>query len=637
MIIEDVIGFLKKVQPFQSLDEITLRNLATNVSMELHPRGSLILQQDGPPSDHLRIIKKGSVKVFMKTGEGDEIIIDYRGESESFGLLSLVGGDKSRANVIATEDTICYLLKKDFILKLLDTNAAFTEFFLKSYFNKFIDKTYVEIQNKSVLFSGGDKVLFTTMLSELISRDVVTAPQDATIREVAEIMSKSSISSLVLVDPEGNVPVGIVTDRDLRDKVVAKARNVSDPISTIMSVSLIKADAHDYCFEALLKMIRYNIHHLLVVDRGRLAGVVTNHDLMMLQGISPLSISREIEVQKSIEGLIPASKKINKIIDLLIKEGAKASNVTRVITEINDRLVRRMLEITEMKLGPPPLPYCWIAFGSEGRCEQTFKTDQDNAIIYDDPKTDEDREKAKSYFLNFALEMKDAIIKCGFPPCPANYMASNPRWCQPLSVWKDYFARWIEHPTPEAVLFSLIFFDFRPISGNAVLAQKLRSYLGHILKGQNIFLASMAGALLKNRPPLGFFGTIVLQKKGEHKDELNIKENGIGIIVGTARLFALEKGVSSTSTLERLRDLKDKHPVLSEFGEELEQAFEFLMSLRLHHQFDQISRGIEPDNYINPDDLSALERNTLKESFKLLSRIYDSISEQYKPGMVGQL
>lgn len=633
---EEAIEFLKKIPPFQFLDGKTLEEVASGVSLELYPKGTTILRQDGPPSEFLRIIKRGSVKVFLKTGEGEEVIIDYRGEGESFGLLSLVGGDKSRANVVAIEDTICYLVRKDVIVRLLDTNADFTEYFLKSFFNKFIDKVYGEMRNKSLLYTGGEKILFTTTLGDLITKPAITASRNITIRKAAEIMSSNRISSLVLVDPDGNVPVGIVTDRDLRDKVVAKGRDFNEPISNIMSRSLIKAEAKDYCFEALLKMVHYNIHHLVVVDRGRLKGVITNHDLMMLQGTSPISITREIEAQNTVEGIVPVSEKTNRIIELLLREGARAINITRIITEINDRIVKRLLEITEERLGPPPVNYCWIVFGSEGRKEQTFRTDQDNAIIYEDPEDEVEAEKARSYFKNLGLYMKDALVRCGFPPCPADYMASNPKWCQPLSVWKDYFSRWITHPTPEAILFSLIFFDFRPIYGNLVLAEKLRSFLTHRIKNQNIFLATMAGVITKNRPPLGIFGSFVVEKKGEHKNELNIKHNGIGIIVDAVRLFALEKGVTVTPTVERIRELKDKHPVITGYGDEIEQAFEFLMLLRLHHQLELIRNGKEPDNFINPERLSVLERNTLKESFRLLSRIHDFITEQYRPGMVGQ-
>ena len=268
--------------------------------------------------------------------------------------------------------------------------------------------------------------------------------------------------------------MGIVTDRDLREKVVARGRSVDDPVRDIMSLPLVRVDVKDYCFEAVLKMIKHNIHHILVIKEGQLKGVLTNHDLMLLQGTSPLSFAKDLESQESIEGLVPVSVKINRVVGLLLKEGARASNITRIITELNDRLVRKVLEIAEKKFGRPPVPFCWISFGSEGRKEQTFKTDQDNAIIYADPATPEQEERAKAYFAEFALFVRDSLVKCGFPLCPADYMASNPRWCQPLKAWKNYFSSWITHPTPEAILRSLIFFDFRPLYCGEELAEELR-------------------------------------------------------------------------------------------------------------------------------------------------------------------
>lgn len=635
MIIEDVIDFLKKVPPFQSLADAELKRIAEGISMEFYPKGLTILHQDGPPSEYLRIIKKGGVKVFIKSGDEEEVVIDYRSEGDAFGFLSLVGGDRSRANVVAVEDTIAYLINRKTITGLLDSNSAFTEFFLKSFLNKYIDKTYKEMHNKSLLYGGGDKLLFTTPVGELATKDVLTASQDITIKEAAGIMSEKRISSLVLVDTEG-VPAGIVTDRDLRDKIVSKGRDIKDKVSSIMSVSLIKAEAREYCFEALLKMIRYDIHHLIVVDEGRLKGIITNHDLMMLQGTSPISIAREIESQQTIEGLVPPSRKINTMISILLKEGAKASNITRIITEINDRLIRNILEIAERKYGSPPVDYCWVVFGSEGRKEQTFKTDQDNAIIYDNPELEKDEIEIRKYFSEFTHFVRDALVACGFPMCPADFMASNARWCQSLNVWKEYFSKWISNPTPEALLMSLIFFDFRPIHGNLKLAEDLRSHLGQHLKNQNIFFARMAGVITKNRPPLGFFRSFIVEKSGEHKDALNLKLRGIGPVVDIARLFALERGVHETSTLERIKALKDKHPVISELGAELEQAFEFISLLRVHHQIEQIEESVPPDNFINPEKLSNLEKKSLKESFQLILKVQDAIIEIYRAGMVNQ-
>ncbi|MBI5741312.1 MAG: cyclic nucleotide-binding/CBS domain-containing protein [Nitrospirae bacterium] len=635
MTVKDVKEFLGNIQPFLELDDDALDNIAGGVIVEFYPKNTLILQQDGPPSDFLRVIKKGGVKIFISPDINEEIVLDYRTEGDSFGMLSIIRGDKSRANVATVEDTICYLISKEAVKRLLDSHAAFSEYFLKSFLNKYIDRTFSEMHNKSLLYGGGDKLLFTTTVEELSSGNVVTVPQEVSIKDSAEVMSKRKISSLVLVDQD-NLPAGIVTDRDLRDKVVSKGRNTADPVSSIMSVPLMKAEAKEYCFEALLKMIRYNIHHLLVVDGGKLKGIITNHDLMMLQGASPISVVRDIETRQSVEELAPVSRKVNRIVNLLLKEGAKAGNITRIISEVNDRLLRRVLEMAERKLGRPPVNYCFIVFGSEGRKEQTFKTDQDNAIIYEDPKSAADGKKAAEYFRGFSAFVRDSLVACGFPVCPAGYMASTPQWRQPLTVWKDYFLKWINTPTPDSILFSLIFFDFRPVHGDTGLAEGLRSYLKRILKNQNVFFARMAAVVVNNRPPLGFFKSFIVEKSGEHKDELNLKFRGASPVVDIARLFALELGLAETSTFERLRALRDKHPIITELGEEMEQTFEFISLLRIHHQIKRIEQSLEPDNFINPGNLSNLERKSLKESFQLVLRVQDAILELYRPGMVTQ-
>ena len=397
IILEDVVSFLKSVPPFQFLCDSDLQAVARNLSMEFYPKDMVILKQDGPPSDALRIIKKGGVKIVLVSDEGGEAVIDYRGEGDTFGFLSMVGKDRVRTNVVAIDDTICYLLGQEMVIKLLDSNLSFTEFFLQSHITRYLDKTYREMQDKSMFYGGSDRLLFTTQVGDMAVKNVVTTQEDTTIREAAQIMSEQSISSIVISDRKG-LPTGMVTDRDLREKVVARGRSVEDPIKSIMSSSLIRVDARDYCFEAVLKMIKYNIHHILVIKDGQLTGVITNHDMMMLQGTSPLSLTKDIESQQTIDGLIPVSKKINGIVGLLLKEGAKASNITKIITEINDRLVRKVLECAERKHGKPPLAYCWIGFGSEGRKEQTFKTDQDNAIVTADPATEEEAEASKKYF-----------------------------------------------------------------------------------------------------------------------------------------------------------------------------------------------------------------------------------------------
>lgn len=633
MIIEDAIAFLKKVPPFQFLGEEDLRAVASNLSMEFYPKGTVVLRQDGPPSEALRIIKKGGVKVSMTTEDGTEVVIDYRGEGDTFGFLSLVNRDRVRSNVTAVEDTICYLIGKDMLKKLMDMHLSFTEYFLKFHITRYIDRTYQEMQDRGLSYGGSDRLLFTTRVGDIAEKAVVTAHAEATIQNAARIMAENKISSLVIVD-DNNLPVGIVTDRDLRERVVARGRDMNEAVGGIMSTSLIRVNAADYCFEAVLKMLRYNIHHVLVVREGRLSGVITNHDLMMLQGTSPLSITKDIDNQQTIEGVVAASRRINKIVKLLLKEGARAGNIMKTITEINDRLVRKIMEITEKRCGRPPLPFCWIAFGSEGRKEQTFKTDQDNAIIYADPRTTQEEAAAKEYFTRFAALANDALVQCGFPPCPGGYMANNLRWRQPISVWKRYFSDWIYAPTEEAVLLSVIVFDFRPVYGDFSLAEGLRLLLASKAAEHGVFLKSMANMAISIRPPLGFFGGFVVEKDGEHKNELNLKFRCLAPLVNIVRLFSLEAGVLATSTHERIEALKDKHKAASEHGDDILSAFEFLSFLRIHHQIEQIEAGREPDNFINPDTLTNLEKKALKEASHLISKIQDAIARQYNPGTV---
>lgn len=256
-------------------------------------------------------------------------------------------------------------------------------------------------QKKAITYTV-DKVLFTTTVEEIATKDLISVPENTSIKDAAKIMCENSISSLIVMDEQG-IPVGIITDKDLRRKVVASARNVDEPVKNIMSYPIIKIDAKDFCFEAVVRMLKYNIHHLLVIKNGKINGIITNHDIMMLQGFSPVTIVRDLEIQQSVEGLMNASKQVNAVVGNLISQGAKASNITRIITEINDRIVRKIIQFAEREFGPPPVPYCWIALGSEGRKEQTFKTDQDNALIYADPNPAEQEAVQKYFFLSLQV------------------------------------------------------------------------------------------------------------------------------------------------------------------------------------------------------------------------------------------
>jgi CBS domain-containing protein len=631
--IQEVVQFLRKVPPFQFLDDQPLGEVARAVTLEYYPTGALILEQNGPPSETLLVIKKGGAKIFVRSEENEETLVDYRAAGDIIGFLSLYTGDRSRTSVVATSDTICYLIDKLDFRRLLDANPQIREYLHRTFLSKYLDKTLHEMRTRSILVGGGERLLFTTPVGELATGTVVTAPPGLSIQSAAAIMSRNRISSLIVLDAAG-APAGLITDRDIRDKVVAAGRDVAGPAADIMSAPLLTIDARDYCFEALLMMIRSNIHHLLVVEAGKVQGIITNHDLMILQGTSPLSVVQEIEQQQDVAGLCLASRKVTQIIGLLLKEGTRAANITPVVTEINDRIVGRVLEIAERKFGPAPLRYAWLALGAEGRREQVFRTDQDNALLLDDCTDPELAAAGELWAANVGAFARETLIACGFPACPAGLMVANPLWRQPLHVWRKYFSAWIQSPAGSGPIQTAVFFDFRVVYGDPLLGDRLRDHVVAQIENHPHFLTYLASQVVSKRPPVGFFGSFVVEKSGEHKDQLNLKARGINPLVDLVRFFALEKGIRASSTLERIDALRESHPVVREFADELKQALDFLLLLRVHSQYHQMSDGGEVNNFITPSRLTNLERRTIKDAFHLISRVQDLLLERSKAAIL---
>jgi len=628
MLIDETVRFLAQVPPFQFLEEALLRELVQSLTLAFHPKGEVILQQDGPTSDHLQIIKKGAVKITLRPEGGpDEVVVDYREMGETFGLVSLMGGTQ-RTTIVAVQDTTCYLLPKERFNELMASHPAITEYLLQFHLTKYADMTSREIQGKSVFLESSDRLLFTAQVGDICQRFTTVVEADTTIRQTARRMREERQSAALVVGPNGE-PIGILTDSDIRSRVVAEGQPFDGPVSRVMSHPVVSVDEKDPCFEVVLKMLHSDIDHVAVTRGGAIKGVVSNHDFLVLQGRSPLAFSEDIEHQTSLAGLAPVSRKALSIIGVLLREGARATNIIRIISELNDRVVRKVLELAEREFGPPPVPYCWLALGSEGRKEQTFRTDQDNALVYADV-SEVLRPKVAEYFRRFTVYMRNGLVQCGFEACPANYMASNPDWCQPLSEWKRYFSTWISEPTPEAVLKSLIFFDFRLLHGDESLAASLREHFGRLVPDYPVFLGFLANMLVRNRPPLGFFGGVAVERSGEHKDGLNLKIKGVAPLVDIARLFALEKGIQQASTMDRLEALRGGTSLISELVDELQYAFEFVTLLRVHHQYRQLEDGQSIDNFIRLDGLSNLERQSLKKTFRLILKVQDQVMDRYK-------
>jgi CBS domain-containing protein len=623
--------FLKKHHPFKLLEDQSLDKLVGCLTMELYPSGTHILVQGDKPSGSLYIIKEGGVTIYAQTGPGQENVIDFRGAGDTFGFLSIGKGMRLDVSVKAVSATICYVADKDCVMMLLDEHPALREYLMPSYFPKQEDSRDSLPPALNFYREGSGKALFTTPVRDLAARDVVTARTDVSILDAAGLMSAHRAGALVIVDEAGG-PIGIITNTDLRDKAMANRKDPSSPAADIMSVPVVTVDANGFCFEAVLKMVSHNVHHLVVTDAGRLAGIISSRDLMVLQVTSPLMIVREIESQSSVEGLASSCGKILRLISLLLGEGARAESIIRIITDVNDRIERKILDLAVATLGPPPLPFCWIVYGSAGRKEQTFKTDQDNAILYADPRNEDEARQAEEYFGRFAEFTVNAFLRCGFTLCPGDFMATNKQWRQPLSAWKKYFSNWIQTPTDKAIHNASNLFDFRGLYGDLNLAADLKKHLMKTLTDQKLFLTAMARLITDYRPPIGIFGWFIVEKGGEHANRLDLKKGCLTPVINIIRLSAFESNIAETCTFERLAVLKTAHSTISTVGDDLAQAMEFISLLRIRRQLEQVSMGATPDDFINPKKLSSFEQRHLKQICRLLSRLLDDIAEKYEVG-----
>ena len=627
---ETAVSFFKGIRPFSDLDEATLQRIARHCRIDFFPKETRLLTADETEISHLYFIQKGGVKAFLINDEGEVTLKDYRGEGASIGALGIIRGTRANLNIETVEDTFCYLLPREIFLELVHNHPFFAQFYLKNFSEKLVRTAYQELRHHKISKrSSDDLYLFTITVGDLV-KTLRTVPADVSIQEAAAAMSRHKVGSVLIHEVEDKEKiVGIITDRDLRSKVVAAGIDCKKPVTSIMSSPVQTVLSQTICFDVLLKMMSTGIHHLAVERGGRVIGVITSHDIMVLQGNSPYYLFKEIVSQEKIVGLYPLAQKIPEMIRNLLKEGAKSSNITRMIAIINDRILERMLTLLEKKMGPPPVSYCWMLLGSEGRREQTFKTDQDNAILYADPENEQQAKEAESYFKEFAERAIDHLVNCGYPLCPGEIMARNPKWCQPVTKWCEYFERWVLKPEPKELLHATIFFDFRCGFGDDSLTHHLRNHLIEKSRGQDIFTFHLAHQAMSNRVPLSFFKNFIVERDGEHKNQLDIKSRGLTPFVDFARVLSLKYGIKETNTMARFHALLGEGYISDDLYSSAIESYELQMHMRLIHQLRQIEEGTLPDNYIDPAHITDLERRMLKDAFSVIERLHGVLEKMF--------
>jgi CBS domain-containing protein len=624
-----VFEVLRNTLPFSELENRTLEDVARKWVIDFFPQGTLILLEGITDVMHLHLIQKGAVKTYLTGSLPGPILKDYSCEGETFGATSILLRRKADFNVETMEDTFCFLLPKDDLLDLVREYPRFERFYLNPISEDLMSSAYAELRDEHMRPGRRKSVhLFSYQVSDIVKNQPQMVPSSTTIQEAASRMTRLGIGSLLVGDDPYSI-AGIVTDTDMRSKVVAAALDGNVTLESIMASPVLTIPAHATCFEALLTMMQEQVDHLAVKHLNEIIGMVTTHDMMVFQGVSPTYLFRETVTPKSIEGLCTLSQRIPNLVRALLEQGAKACEITPMITVLNDRILSGILDFLQQEIGPAPVSFCWITLGSNGRKEQILKADQGNALIYEDPANDHERQAAEAYFETLSRLTLDRLVDCGYPVCRNGLMASNPSWRKPISVWRNYFSSWICTPDPQEASLAVPFFDFRPDAGTVSLGQELRKQVISLAERQTVFMTHIAGDCLLNWPPLSFFRHFVVEKNGHQRNRLDIKTRGLGPFVNFARLLALRQGISETNTLRRLQLLMDNGSYPKEFYSDVREAYEFLMQLLLVRQLEMIESGMLPENFIDPAELTELERKMLKEVFSVINRMLGYVKQQF--------
>lgn len=461
--------------------------------------------------------------------------------------------------------------------------------------------------------SGAGQEL-TTPVGALVTRAPLVVSGEASVAEAARAMREAGTSAALV----GTEPPGILTDRDLRSRVLAEGLSPDTPARAVMSRPLVTLPAETPLFEALRRMLDHEIHHLPVTRGGQIVAVLGDTDLLRHHARSPLALLNRIEHLQHEGELSGYSAEVMGVAATLFAGGLGVVQISGAIASLSDVLARRLLTLAELELGPPPCPYAWMVLGSEGRTEQVLLTDQDNAIAYL-----EDSDEARAYFAELAARVVAGLVRAGFPPCPGGYMATN--WCRPLADWKTLFRGWVDVPEPQALLEAQIFFDFRGVHGGLSL-EPLEAIL--LSAGRReLFLAHLARAALRGRPPLRFRGRLRTDD-----GRIDLKAGGIAATVMLARAYALAAGSGARPTLERLADAAEAGTLSRSAAEILAESFRFLIRLRLQEQLRSARSGEEPSNRVRVEALTELERRRLAEAFEAVRNLQDATALRFNAG-----
>ncbi|UTW49584.1 DUF294 nucleotidyltransferase-like domain-containing protein [Bacterioplanoides sp. SCSIO 12839] len=623
--LQEIARFLQQHPPFEELPEEALLLLAQQAEISYVRAGQEILNY-GDPIQDLYVVRSGAVETYRRNGE----LYNRLDSGDVFGQMALLMNRRVRYPVKAIEDTLLYCLPADLFDQFCDDFDFFADYF---------EAEGGDLLRRTISKQADDNDLTTVKIKSLITREAVTITKDIDVPAIAKIMSEERVSSILVTDPDKPIAtdpddddgqvVGIITDRDLRVRVLAEGLPLSTQAGEIMSPDMVMIDDNAYVFEAMLLMLRQNVHHLPIVHRYKPIGVVALSDIVQHESQNSLLFVRSIFSQNSVDDLAKLAEQLPNIYVRMVNEDANSHMIGSAMAVIGRSFKQRLLELAEEIFGPPPIPYCFLALGSMARDEQLIVTDQDNAIILDNRYNEAEHGE---YFHQLSEFVCDGLAACGYKYCDGDIMAKNPEWRLTLKQWQQQFSDWMENPSPKALLHSSIFFDLDGVHGKEKWADQLTGFIARKARQSPKFLAYLARNSLNRTPPLGFFKGFVMEQDGRHNNSINLKRRGTAPLSDVIRVHSLAVGSRAQNSFERLDDIIRANLLPPGKGRDLSDALEYIAMVRIRHQALDIERGDEPDNNIEPDNLSTFERRNLKEAFQVLDKAQAFLKFRYQSG-----
>ncbi len=583
---DETLRFISSIHPYNSLPRDDLARVAGLFDRRPARAGDPVYLL-GQPLEGIFLIESGAVQITDSTGD----VVSLLSRGNSFGERGLMRDGLAATSARMVEDGTLLLLPKGAFAQLLVSAPAFQRFF-----------------GRGKGAGLAPSRVATTRVGDILTRKPVSCAPDTPIIDAARLMRDARVSSVGILD-DGRL-VGLVTVRDMSGRVVAEGLDTSAPVSRVMTAGPVTLDPDALGADVLATMLDQQVGHLPVVAAGRFVGMITQTDLMRLQAISSSVLVRDVAAAADVAAMASVTARIPELLASLVGANLRHEVVTRMITDVADAVTRRLIDLAEADLGPPPAPWCWAACGSQGRQEQTGVSDQDNCLILDDAASADD-----PWFAELAHRVTAGLNACGYVFCPGEMMASTPRWRQPVRVWRRYFHGWIDTPDPEAQMLASVMFDLRAIAGDGALLQALQAETLETAAKDQIFVAHMIANSLKHRPPLGLIGGFATIRWGERRNQLDLKMNGVVPVVDLGRVYALQGRLAPVNTRARLIAAQQAGVISASGGQDLIAAFDLIQTERLEHQAQQVRRGARPDNYLAPSDLPDLRRSHLRDAF----------------------